>query len=177
MFKRDLVSPLPQDYKPKTDLVTKAVKPFADTAVNYGKMLAGAYGQVPLTLGSFAARSVGANKTAENLAQKAIDLRNKTGYGGKDAPSKAINTTVDALIKTYVAANIPKTIASGVRYLGTPSVQPAVQATKQVVPEVAKRLSPQAVRKQTFSRINQALGRSSKTPVTYQDLKTSLFKR
>lgn len=176
MFKRDLVSPLPQDYKPKTDLVTKAVKPFADTAVNYGKMLAGAYGSVPLSIGSFAARKVGANETAENLAQKAINLRNKTGYGGKDAPSKAVNTTVDALIKTYVAANIPKTIASGVKYLATPAV-PAVQATKQVVPEVAKRLTPQAVKKQTFSRINQVLGRSSKTPVTYQDLKTSLFKR
>lgn len=177
MFKRDLVSPLPQDYKPKTDLVTKAVKPFADTAVNYGKMLAGAYGSVPLSLGSFAARKVGANKTAENLAQKAINLRTKTGYGEKNAPSKAINTTVDALVKTYVAANIPKTIASGARYLGTPSIKPAIQVAKQAVPQVTKRLTPQAIRKQTFSRINQTLGRSNKTPVTYQDLKTSLFKR
>lgn len=144
MFKRDLVSPLPQDYKPKQDLGTRLIKPYADTAVNYGKMMAGAYGSVPLSIGSFAARKVGANETAENLAQKAINLRNKTGYGGKDAPLKAINTTVDALIKTYVAANIPKTIASGVKYLGTPTVKDvvkqAVSQPQQVIPQLGNAL-------------------------------------
>ena len=184
LFNRKLVSPRVEDYKPQVPfsqkIIDKTVRPVANTAVDYGKLLFTSAGSGLASLGSASARGLGANKLAENLAQKSIDIRKAGGYGigGQQDARKAVKTTTDALITTYGLgniANIPKAVTS----ITSSFRKPVVQAVPQVATQIAKAPSARAIKKQLFQRLNKQLGRTGSNPVTYTEMKSikNLFKR
>lgn len=147
-FRKPLVSPRVEDYRPQVPfsqkVIDKTIRPVANTAVDYGKLMVGAYAPLPTMVGSFAARKMGNNNLAEKLAQKSIDIRKSAGYGmgGKEDSRKAVKTTTDALLTTYGVASIPKMVSGGIKALGTPTVKKAVVEAvanpRQVLPKVGQ---------------------------------------
>lgn len=131
--------PLPYSQR----VINATVKPVAKQVVDYGTLLGGAATSTPLSLGSFAARSVGANKMAERMAQKAIDVRNATGYNksGTDNFLKGAGTTAKTAGMIYALANAPKAVSVAKDVLFEAPQQVAKVAVSQA-PRVAEKVKP-----------------------------------
>lgn len=131
--------PLPYSQR----VINATIKPVAKQVLDYGTLVGGAVASTPLSLGSFAARSVGANKMAEGMAQKAIDVRNATGYNksGTDNFLKGAGTTAKTAGMIYALANAPKAVSMAKDVLFEAPQQVAKVAVSQA-PRIAEKVKP-----------------------------------
>jgi len=131
--------PLPMSQR----VINATVKPVASQVVDYGKLVGGTVASTPLSLGSFAARGIGANKLAEGMAQKAINVRNATGYNksGTDNFLKGTGETAKTVGMIYALANAPKMASQAGRYLAQSPQQVAKVAMTQA-PKIAEKVAP-----------------------------------
>lgn len=119
-------------------VIDKTIKPIANTAVDYGKLLATSAVSTPLSLGSFLALKANQPKLSQNLAQGAVNVRNAAGYNkpGVNDFTKGLGATAKAVATTYGIASLPKMVAGAGRALTS-----APQVAQQV-PQAVKKVSP-----------------------------------
>lgn len=121
-------------------VIDKTIKPIANTAVDYGKLLATSAISTPMSLGSFLALKANQPKLSQNLAQGAVNVRNAGGYNrpGVNDFTKGLGVTAKAVGTTYGLANAPRMVASMGNAMTTAPVKQAVQQ----VPQMTKRIAP-----------------------------------